>query len=116
LDSDWDSDVPDSSDDEEVKAAKRDAQTEDPSDPRRARDILLYGVPPQPSSAETRMLRNELQTKKAKKEAKKKAKKEAALTLSDSDSDVDEKKVAHCHCPLPLLTMYTGAHVLFIQL
>ncbi|KAJ7499104.1 hypothetical protein FB451DRAFT_1428120 [Mycena latifolia] len=85
--SDWDSYL-DSSDDAEFKAEERVAHAEDDSDPRKAKDILLYGIPPQPSKAETQKLKKELEAKKAKKEAKKKAKREASVTLSDSDSDV----------------------------
>ncbi|KAJ6599257.1 hypothetical protein DFH09DRAFT_1303774 [Mycena vulgaris] len=85
-DSDWDSDL-DSSDNEEFKAEERVAHAEDASDPRKARDILLYGIPPQPSRAETKKLKAELAAKKAKKEAKK-AKREASVALSDTDSDV----------------------------
>ncbi|KAJ7086700.1 hypothetical protein C8R44DRAFT_893496 [Mycena epipterygia] len=87
-DSDWDSEL-DSSDDEEFKAEERAAHAEDASDPKKARDILLYGIPPQPSKSETQRLKKELEAKKAKKEAKKKAKKAASAALTDSDSDVE---------------------------
>lgn len=68
-DSDWDSEL-DLSDDEEFKAEERAAHAEDASDPRKAKDILLYELPPQPSRAEIQKLKTELEAKKARKEAK----------------------------------------------
>ncbi|KAJ7117414.1 hypothetical protein C8R43DRAFT_107941 [Mycena crocata] len=82
--SDWDYEL-DPSDDEEWKAEEAAAHAEDASDPRKAKDILLYGIPPQPSRAETQKLKKELEAKKA----KKKAKREASVPLLDSDSDVE---------------------------
>ncbi|KAJ7368104.1 hypothetical protein DFH08DRAFT_947060 [Mycena albidolilacea] len=85
-DSDWDSDMTDS-DDEEYKEAERAAHAEDASEPRRARDVLLYGIPyPQPTSEETRMLKESLEARKAKKKAKKEER-EASLALADSDGE-----------------------------
>ncbi|KAJ7283805.1 hypothetical protein C8J57DRAFT_1293627 [Mycena rebaudengoi] len=83
LDSDWESEL-DSLEDEEFRTEELAAHAHDESDPHKARDILLYGVPPQPTKEETEQLREEQALKKEKKE-KKKAKK--AVLETDSDDD-----------------------------